>query len=319
MSSNNKRILYLDIAKGIAIILMLIFHFMPDHFLKQYAYSFHMPLFIIISGYFYKDEKLTTFIKKTIKTLLIPYFICIIITYIIESLLITNNFDLIYLIKYALLGNSNAKISEIPSVSVLWFIPFLAAIRIIFYTLKKLLNKNKIVLFISIILISLLGLLLSKNKIYLPWSLDASLTCTLFYYVGYLINKYKILNYLFNNQHLFLTILFFYSITFLFGNIEISTRTYPFGIICLITAILGSLFVIFISKKIEEKIKPLTTVLTWYGKNSIYMLLFHYMESTLMNYNLTVNIILISILRLILITLLTLIYTLTKKELSKQN
>jgi len=86
MSSNNKRILYLDIAKGIAIILMLIFHFMPDHFLKQYAYSFHMPLFIIISGYFYKDEKLTTFIKKTIKTLLIPYFICIIITYIIVSL-----------------------------------------------------------------------------------------------------------------------------------------------------------------------------------------------------------------------------------------
>lgn len=42
------------------------------------AYSFHMPLFIFISGYFYKsksDKNLKSFILNKIRNLLVPYFI----------------------------------------------------------------------------------------------------------------------------------------------------------------------------------------------------------------------------------------------------
>lgn len=46
-----KRIDYLDIARGIAIILMIIGHVVSGY-KRVIIFSFHMPLFIIISGIF---------------------------------------------------------------------------------------------------------------------------------------------------------------------------------------------------------------------------------------------------------------------------
>ena len=87
----SKRLTYLDIAKGIGIILVVIGHCIPDastpagvsrplfKILFQVIYSFHMPLFFFISGYLaslnglqIKDKALA--IKKKAKRLLIPYF-----------------------------------------------------------------------------------------------------------------------------------------------------------------------------------------------------------------------------------------------------
>lgn len=54
-----KRIRLWDIAKGVAIILVILGHATElsdkgtDHFLHSFIYSFHMPLFMIISGYFF--------------------------------------------------------------------------------------------------------------------------------------------------------------------------------------------------------------------------------------------------------------------------
>lgn len=61
---SEKRLRALDIAKGIAIILVVIGHAVPDAtthmgiqseglaILNRLIYSFHMPLFFLISGYF---------------------------------------------------------------------------------------------------------------------------------------------------------------------------------------------------------------------------------------------------------------------------
>ena len=48
-----------DSAKGIVILLMIIGH-MPNyipHAVREIIYSFHMPFFFIISGYWYKKGK----------------------------------------------------------------------------------------------------------------------------------------------------------------------------------------------------------------------------------------------------------------------
>lgn len=77
------RIITLDIAKAICIILVVIGHYMPDNspmwyvVLNRVIYSFHMPLFMFASGYIYiatkKEMTYITFIKKKVKRLLIPY------------------------------------------------------------------------------------------------------------------------------------------------------------------------------------------------------------------------------------------------------
>lgn len=51
-----KRIGYIDIARGIAIILMIIGHVIGQGKNKNFIFSFHMPLFIIISGIFFKEK-----------------------------------------------------------------------------------------------------------------------------------------------------------------------------------------------------------------------------------------------------------------------
>ena len=81
-----KRIVYIDIAKALCIILVVIGHYCPDDCpewwmaVHDFIYSFHMPLFMFASGFVYiatkrDGEKYGEFIMKKIKRLMIPYFV----------------------------------------------------------------------------------------------------------------------------------------------------------------------------------------------------------------------------------------------------
>lgn len=80
------RIVYLDIAKAICIILVVIGHYSPDGCpewwmaVHDFIYTFHMPLFMFASGFVYiatkrDGEKYRHFIMKKVKRLMIPYFV----------------------------------------------------------------------------------------------------------------------------------------------------------------------------------------------------------------------------------------------------
>ena len=60
-----KRIFYLDIAKGVGVILMILGH-VPDLTTasRQFITSFHMPLFFFISGMFLRYIDFNTFVIK---------------------------------------------------------------------------------------------------------------------------------------------------------------------------------------------------------------------------------------------------------------
>ena len=68
---------HISIAKGIAIILMVVGHSKCPDLLRNFIYQFHMPLFFILSGYFFKDitdfGSGKTFVVKRIKGLWWPY------------------------------------------------------------------------------------------------------------------------------------------------------------------------------------------------------------------------------------------------------
>lgn len=73
----NKRLIYIDIAKGIGIVLMIIGHCGIDNhpYIKNIIYCFHMPLFFIISGYFFKVRENKECIKNIWNRLIKPYII----------------------------------------------------------------------------------------------------------------------------------------------------------------------------------------------------------------------------------------------------
>ena len=58
---------WIDITKFIAITLMIIGHTITNHNLLVFIYSFHMPLFIILSGISCKKPDKITDVKKGLK------------------------------------------------------------------------------------------------------------------------------------------------------------------------------------------------------------------------------------------------------------
>lgn len=79
------RLVSIDIAKALCIILVVIYHYMPDNapewylFINSFFYPFCMPLFLFASGYIYAKTtdsgiERRNFLHKKFKRLMIPYF-----------------------------------------------------------------------------------------------------------------------------------------------------------------------------------------------------------------------------------------------------
>jgi len=278
---SKKRVEYFDIARGIAIILMVIFHIVPYGLLYRIVYSFHMPLFVIVSGYFYKDIKFKELLKKCFFELLLPCFLTCLFVCLIKDIS-DGTFNFVKVVKDVVVLIFRSK-----DIDVLWFIPFLAVIKIIFFLIKKIVKENDLMLFLMIIFWVIIGFLVSFTNRWLPFGLDVGLVCLFFYFSGYMLKKYKILNYLFKYKGLFFCVLGFFIITFLVGNVELFARLYPFGFVSLCSSIFGCLLVLFISKIIEAKFFWGSKFLSWCGANSIYILLFHYIEKQLIIYEMS--------------------------------
>jgi len=74
---NHPRLEWIDFARGITIILMVLGHTTIPNYISKYIWSFHMPLFFVVSGMMYNPIKYESFgvlLKKKIKKLVIPYF-----------------------------------------------------------------------------------------------------------------------------------------------------------------------------------------------------------------------------------------------------
>lgn len=290
--NREKRVLFIDIAKGIGIILMIIGHSLKLGSLKRNTiFSFHMPLFIITSGFFYKRKTFMNELKNLIINLLIPtmniYFFVFLYSNI-DKMAFKDFFKNI--IKSIIIGYSHqSKIKyEFKSIGVLWFNYFLIILRLLFNINKKIEKENDIILFIIILMETYIGYLIGVKKYWLPWSIDVSFACILFYYVGYILNKYKIFYEIYGNIKIILIIFLMWIEGIKYNWIEIAVRKYPNGLWCYITAISGSIIILILAWIIEAKLKIFSKFLSLCGKNSLYILFGHHIEMSLINYKLLI-------------------------------
>ena len=88
-------------------------------------------------------------------------------------------------------------------------------------------------------------------------------------------------------------------------NVELACRQY--SIVGYIIAISATILILKLSKLIEKYLKKIANILSWYGKNTIYIVCLHYLESTLIPYGIfrINNEILIFGIKMIIITSLT--------------
>jgi len=180
----NKRYDFIDLVKGIGIITVIIYH-IKIPLLYQTCITYYMlPVFYICSGIFFSryNSKKTFFLKK-INNLIIPYLFFFILDFFII---------LLFHFKYPHLHYDELnKISGNLQNGPIWFLRSLFIVELIFYIVTYI--KRQIFIFSLSILISFIGYCMSITKINLPLDIISSLTCTIFFYLGFLLRKLNIL------------------------------------------------------------------------------------------------------------------------------
>src|SRR5438552_3015287 len=84
--SQSQRISWIDVCRGIGIILVIYAHGLGTDRYRYVFYAFHMPLFFFLSGVVYnrsKHTELFPYVKKTIKNTLWPFFLFAFISYLL--------------------------------------------------------------------------------------------------------------------------------------------------------------------------------------------------------------------------------------------
>lgn len=280
----NKRNNFIDILKGYAILLVVLGHciqygcgLLPNNLffsnnIFKIIYSFHMPLFVLISGYlFYYSEKkrdLIHVIKDKFLGLIVPLIFFDIIMFILS------------LYTHRLVFSLDSFMSIILTrYWFFWTIFILSSVVSLINFLFK--SKYNFIIFILIYIITF----------FIPdiWLFDLINYSYPFFIIGYLVNKYDILNKNFIKNHLniyfvVLNITFIIMLLFFKDNYYVYVTNYYIfngngtrfmlfvdiyrfiiGLVGSITSILNIYFLIEFLKRIGYQDK----VLTLLGKNSL--------------------------------------------------
>lgn len=149
---------YIDYLKGILIFLVVLGHFTSwtnsSDFLFKYIYSFHMPFFILISGYLFSksiEKKSIEIVKKQFKRLIVPHLSFNIIM-LIPIFLFWNIYN--YYITKEGMGHITIKsiYNYMTMFWYLWCIFFCSIIINIVFKSKIIKSKNNGLLFTALIL-----------------------------------------------------------------------------------------------------------------------------------------------------------------------
>lgn len=262
----------LDITRGIAIVLMILGHCMLfGETVRYIIFSFHMPLFFIFSGYFFRDKPIKDIVNSGLSRLVKPYLIYAIIIEVLLKLLnmkgcITGLIEILF-------AHGGPKYTMIfPTETYLGAIWFLMAIFWckIFYAIIFNYCKNNICLSLIIVFaISWLAIYVGKYFINMPFGILTGASGLAFYGVGQILRRLS-------SKFVYIAIpIWLVAVSFHLTSVDMVNFDYlfyPFDFIC---ALGGSLLVFLISGFFAKKVK--TRFLATFGAYSLEILCIHFL------------------------------------------
>lgn len=314
--SSPRREPWIDFAKGVTLLLVIIGHTVTG-ILNGAIYSFHMPLFFILSGITLKPSVTSAQFKDktkhSFKRLMFPF----LIIYTLQTVVyIFRNFFAIQqelsfftaYIKARILAGIFARgvsISvlgtKISHIGVIWFFPALFIGKTLFDCMHYKLTAKQLPIFC--VLCSIAGVIIGKFT-YLPFSFDIVLVITPLFYIGQHFNIFNVKKSPLKKFFIFsLSWGILWIITHAIGHygLELASKRYPAYPLCFITAIAGTLMVSEFSVLCCQH-NFLSRPIQYIGKNSLYLLCIHTLEWDYLTklWNIHPNMYICTILRIIL-------------------
>ena len=270
--STNERIKWLDYSKGIGILLVVIAHGLAkDNWINIYAYSFHLPLFFLISGITLKEDKIlndtfVNIVKRNAKSILLPYYFYTMFIVVIELLKnvlqhdITIESTMEILARWILMLGLKAD----------WFLPCLFFSKLIFIGIYRIVKNKKVSKIIVLALAVLVICMPVRPMIFRP--IICAGIGSFFVGAGHALRD---IHSKFNSKIYIGAFVIWVIVTMING--KVSLLIYNFGTngcLYLLNGILGSIVVIGITKYIGKVTKEIHS-LGWLGKNSMIIMVVH--------------------------------------------
>lgn len=287
----SKRIEYIDIAKGIGILLVVMGHNdfgLVSPFFYKFIYAFHMPLFFFVSGMFFKAElPFLTLVRRRYETVLKPYIVIILLIYFMTLSFTKVNFDMATARVIKAIYANGHYIDWVQ----LWFLPHLFALNLFAFAFYQLVKHLRLpwIRWVLLVIIQIVGVMIigmfwpftlsmfgrNFTLFGLPLSLDLVLVSGFFFILGCEVNKI-VLGEVFAHP---LTLIgsiagLLVMVIFLPQTIDFDTRFFQSLPINTLEALLGITFILAISKQIE-RIPRFSAVLRYVGQTSLIILIFH--------------------------------------------
>ena len=293
----SKRIEYLDIAKGIGILFVVLGH---NHIKLKYpiiyqvVYSFHMPFFFLLSGMFFKtDYSFAELARRRFHSLIKPFIAYMVVVYTASIFFTKIDLPTIFsrMIKALYAGPST--LEWVP----LWFLPHLFLVNLVAFVLIKFVYDRLPYLWMRILLLAgmiwagaaILPTFLSLNftvfnrpfEFYgLPWSADLLLITVAFFVLGYEIRRTLLdnpLRFRYFGWLLLAAIVLFVGLNIAFqSTIDFYIRSYGPVIVSTLEALSGSALILYLAKWLEKAPALISAPLKYLGQASIVLLIFHY-------------------------------------------
>lgn len=286
-----KRIGYIDIAKGLGILVIVLAHndlaaYHPT--LHKFIYAFHIPLFFFLSGMFFRPER--TFwetLKRRFNTLMKPYFFALFMIYLGEATFGNMSFENIA----GRIAKSMYATGHYIDWVQLWFIPHLFAVsmfawlawRAVFGYVKTdwlrwplMFGMLAAGVFIMPYFWPFTAPVIGMELYGLPFSVDMVFVSGFFFLLGYEVNQKPLERFFASPFVLAGTFgLLLVCILFLPPLLDFNTRTYPSLWINTLEAILGITMVLSFARNLELWSEKLAGVFNYFGRISLVILIFH--------------------------------------------
>jgi len=250
----NKRIQWIDLCKAIGIYLVVLGHFLPVGTpLKIIIYSFHVPLFFILSGFLLKTERgWVSQVFRRARLLLLPYFGFAAVSLFYYVAFPINKMDIVtkfFFLKGETVWNEP-----------LWFLFTLFVVELIAYTLFRCLpifTKNMTVLSGIVIGVMAMGYFVYWLR---PLSLeyfgiDKAICLLGFYLLGYLLRQTQFLNALPKSKELWTGVFLLVCVITLVLNWNNNISVYYLDLnnyfVFLFTSIIGSISLIALCQNVS--------------------------------------------------------------------
>ena len=294
MAEKKGRIEYIDVAKGIGIILVVLGHLdVKGQISREIIYSFHVPLFFMLSGMFIGSGEFLKSLKKNFRTVYIPFFSAVIFDAVLKLCIMAHQKAVDFKTLAAVTGKVLIGLQNPIINSPLWFLFSLFVIKTVFSAIMLIKRKAVANTVIGVITAAALAFVIWTSTLdEVNTSLySQSVAPFIFFSAGYFLKTpVKALEKAFKERRVTFNIIgvaaagAWVPLAIFNGDIDIHNLIFSNLILFFVNAFLGSFCLLILSLNFSvAKLKPVKRIkkaLVFYGANTVVILITHYYIAT---------------------------------------